>query len=56
MSRPLLVALLIVLALMVGSWMLGELLRQRLPKGAKETQGAKATPGAKAPPARGQRR
>jgi len=28
-SRPMLVALLLVVALMVGSWMLGEYLRQR---------------------------
>lgn len=29
MSRPLLVALVLVIAVMVGSWMLGEMLRQR---------------------------
>jgi hypothetical protein len=32
MGRPLLVALLAVLALMVGSWALGEFLRQRKDK------------------------
>ena len=32
MGRPLLVALLLVLALMVASWMLGEFLRQRKDK------------------------
>jgi hypothetical protein len=32
MGRPLLVALVAVLALMVGSWMLGEFLRQRKDK------------------------
>ncbi len=32
MSRPLLVALFAVLALMVGSWALGEFLRQRKDK------------------------
>ena len=31
-SRPLLVALLLVIAVMVGSWMLGEYLRQRKDK------------------------
>ena len=31
-SRPMLVALLLVVALMVGSWMLGEFLRQRKDK------------------------
>ena len=29
MARPLLVVLVLVLVVMVGSWMLGELLRQR---------------------------
>jgi hypothetical protein len=29
MSRPLLIAVVLVIAVMVGSWMLGELLRQR---------------------------